>query len=334
VILKGGGPAPPVFAPGAGGDEIAWSFVKNTKDIEQLRQFLRQFPASARRREAEVLIARLTPPETLPSKEILAPNEPLPTEVPVDPNVLRLIETHPFFANAPPVLLASNDITTNSSSTINGARVATTSDNHATVRWLRRGITRDDFTQNMTQTNSGSPRTIIRGTSLGAANGFINLGYNNTGNMTTAAGPMSSRSTSRLLRIENLVGAIFPITVGSRFSYRLVYRTTTVTKGQYPSNNSDEYTLDSYCETSNKYEAKSFHLKLTGSAFLVTCNEQHAYKKNTAANASSQSKTLFFADLGTWIHADPVFPKEALVQTYFGGDAKEINILKSFTLAR
>ena len=47
--------APPVAAPapsGPAGDEIAWGFVKDTKDADQLRRFIEQFPTSARRGQA------------------------------------------------------------------------------------------------------------------------------------------------------------------------------------------------------------------------------------------------------------------------------------------
>src|SRR5262249_41604547 len=43
--------APPT-APAPAGEEIAWGFVKDTKDADQLRRFIEQFPASARRSEA------------------------------------------------------------------------------------------------------------------------------------------------------------------------------------------------------------------------------------------------------------------------------------------
>jgi hypothetical protein len=42
---------PPVNAGAA--DEAAWSFVKDTRDAEQLRRFIAQYPASPRRREVE-----------------------------------------------------------------------------------------------------------------------------------------------------------------------------------------------------------------------------------------------------------------------------------------
>src|SRR5262249_27676230 len=47
---QGGGASPLPAGPSA--DEVAWSFVKDTKDRELLRRFIAQFPASPRRPEA------------------------------------------------------------------------------------------------------------------------------------------------------------------------------------------------------------------------------------------------------------------------------------------
>ena len=38
---------------------------------------------------------------------IEVPNEPLPVDIPIEPTILRLVETHPFFANAPAVRVGS-----------------------------------------------------------------------------------------------------------------------------------------------------------------------------------------------------------------------------------
>jgi formylglycine-generating enzyme required for sulfatase activity len=50
-VAQGGGGLPP--AAGVAADEVAWSFLKDTKDPDQLRSFIAQYPASPRRREAE-----------------------------------------------------------------------------------------------------------------------------------------------------------------------------------------------------------------------------------------------------------------------------------------
>src|SRR5262249_30808076 len=49
-------------------DEVAWSILKDTKDPEQLRRFIAQYPASPQRQEAEQRLAMMLlparPPET------------------------------------------------------------------------------------------------------------------------------------------------------------------------------------------------------------------------------------------------------------------------------
>ncbi len=51
-------------------DEMAWSFIKETSDVRQLRQFIDQFPGSARRVEAEQALAALAEKEPLSPKPL------------------------------------------------------------------------------------------------------------------------------------------------------------------------------------------------------------------------------------------------------------------------
>jgi hypothetical protein len=48
-------------SPGPAADEVAWSFVKDTRDAAQVRYFIERFPASPRRRDAEAMLALLIP---------------------------------------------------------------------------------------------------------------------------------------------------------------------------------------------------------------------------------------------------------------------------------
>jgi uncharacterized caspase-like protein len=73
-VAPGGGGVPPATVPAA--DEIAWSIVKDTRDPDQLRSFIPQYPASPRRREAE---ARL---RTLEQVAVVAP--PVTPALPAD----------------------------------------------------------------------------------------------------------------------------------------------------------------------------------------------------------------------------------------------------------
>jgi len=260
----------------------------------------------------------LPAPITLPSVQRLpelsvapatGPRLPLPAEISVDPAILQLVETHPFFANAARVSASNYNVVSNSRSTVNGFNIITDSNDDTSLRWLRVGIAQFDTTQSMRQKNSGSTSSVIRSTFLGAANGFVSLGYRSTSTMhvTTQRKPLINTSAERLTSLVNLTGRIFPIEVGSRFSYQAVYQTTS------SSMPGDEKTLDESCEVTKRYEAKSFNAQLTGTAYLVTCDQ----------------RIVYFDALGICIRADSVAPTERTVQTYFDGNASEANILKS-----
>lgn len=77
VVLVPGGtaqaaPPPPTVS---SGDEFAWSLLKDSKDANQIRRFIEQFPNSARRSEAaarllsleQAKVAAMPPPQTSPS---------------------------------------------------------------------------------------------------------------------------------------------------------------------------------------------------------------------------------------------------------------------------
>jgi hypothetical protein len=83
----------------------------------------------------------------------------------------------------------------------------------------------------------------------------------------------------------------------------------------------------------------SFNEKLTGAAYLLTCNSETFEKSK--GSSSSQSRDLFFDSLGVWLRVDPVSPRERLVmnnETVVMRDYTSVSngtfTLKSFTLAR
>jgi hypothetical protein len=71
--------APPAPPSGPAADEIAWSFLKDSKDSAQLQRFLDRFPTSARRPEAAARIAALRDEAaraSLPANNAPAPAKP------------------------------------------------------------------------------------------------------------------------------------------------------------------------------------------------------------------------------------------------------------------
>ena len=112
------------------------------------------------------------PSEPAPAK-ISAPNEPLPPDLPVSAEVLRTIETDPFFANAPPVRVGAFTIV--STLTYNTVGVSsTTSDDtdETTTRWLRAGLVRQDMLKTAVMQKT---RVQVSSQHVGAGNGLIVL---------------------------------------------------------------------------------------------------------------------------------------------------------------
>jgi len=269
--------------------------------------------------------------QTVPlAPNIEAPHEPLPAEVPIDPEILRLVETHPFFTNAPSVLVGEYSVENLSNYTFNGVSGTTKLNNKTSVRWLRQGLVEEEtIDQSVTSSAAGNSRMTGRTSSVSVVNGLISLGYNRVGTSRFSGNnPITVMAKEKLLSIYNMHGRIFPVEIGNRFSYDAKYQS--LSSGQP----SDEKSQASSCEISKKYEAKAFHPKLSGAAYLLTCDLRIVYKINKAANINYQWKILFFETLGVWISTDPAFPRERIVQTNFDNNISAISTLKSFALAR
>lgn len=263
---------------------------------------------------------------------IEAPKEAVPADLPVRPDVLRTIETHPFFADAPPVRAAAFNIVSAISSTTHGAGTMTSNYNDATnVRWLRQGLVRLDLQQNYTVNNSGATgKYAVQSSALSAANGSFNISYR----MTAAGGGIRTVTTSQLIRIDNFKGRMFPVSVGNRFSYDSEYQWKSTSGGAGGSAST------STCEVTRKYDATSFHTNLTGAAYLLICDTQSTDRKDNSVT-NSKSREFFFDALGIWLKVDPVLPRERIVsnnETSVNGAYTTVTngtyTLRSFTLAR
>lgn len=77
-------PQPPPQPQSQPGDEIAWEYVKDSRNIDQIRRFISEFPNSAHRREADARIAMLAEPPPQPP--------PAPRPPPAAPST-ALLET-------------------------------------------------------------------------------------------------------------------------------------------------------------------------------------------------------------------------------------------------
>jgi hypothetical protein len=249
-------------------------------------------------------ILPLPPLEPAPAR-ISAPNEALPTDLPVRPEVLRVVDTDPFFANAPPVRVGAHTVISNLSFTTGGAGTSTSSYNDETAtRWLRSGLIRQDLVQSYTVNNSGSTgRYASRSSSLGIANGLLTLSYK----MTTTSGQPRMTTTSQVLRIENTRGRIFPVTLGNTFSYDSVH------EWKSTSGYSGGSTYRNSCTVTKKFDAKTFHASLTGDVYLLVCDTESTDKNGSVTKA--KSRDIFVDMLGVWLRADPTSPKEQVISS-------------------
>jgi tetratricopeptide (TPR) repeat protein len=264
-----------------------------------------------------------------PPQQIAAPNEPLPPEVPIPHDVLRLVETHPFFANAVPVRAGGYSYQGIATAKINGFRGGNSWNSDVSVTWLRRSIIYEQSTQDI-ETNYGIAVTSKYKTdALEAANGLVSLGYrssytNHMANMKSQNGVTSNFLES----LDNLQGSPFPMRVGNHFSYDAVYRVV------IPKMPNDKITQHEVCEIPREYLARSFHPDIGGAAYLVSCQEKTTHSVNRQLDTISESKTVFFDQLGIAIRVDPQLPPQQVIQTYFKNDTKESARLQSFIMAR
>jgi caspase domain-containing protein len=282
-------------------------------------------------------VAALAP---VPSSPLPAPpaDEPLPADVQIDASVLAQIESHAFFANAPPIAVATyaSDSSLLGRGVVNGTMTTSESSTGSVSRRLRSHVFRSDSeTRSATRHTACSPacRSDSVTVSLSAANGLIGLGYKSSSTTTAPRmRPMKFTSLSRLLQVTNFSGHVYPVEVGNQFSWEEISETNAA-------GSKDETITKNSCSITRKFDARSFHSDLTGTAYLSICEVQTLYKKNSAANSRSQSRSMFFEKLGIWASADPIAPKERIMQGDLYGSVKEwtysgSDALKSFSLLR
>lgn len=242
------------------------------------------------------------------SNELAVPNQPLPPETPIPTEILQLVETNPFFANAPPVRIGtySTASTTTSTTSAGGGPVVSSNEDNVFVTWLRVGLVRTDSTTTLSTTSMGHVEPSSAQTEqILAANGFIRLGYRTTGS--TRLG--QSVTIEKTLRIQNLAGHIFPMELDNQFSYERTSEETSTFGGR---RDRYESTWSQSCTVAKKLNANLFHPDLSGFAWVAECTNR---LKNIAATLTTPSREVFFDDLGYWITADPVELRQQLMDT-------------------
>ena len=221
-----------------------------------------------------------TKPPVMPSYK--APTEPVPADIPLSAELLKLTEVHPFFANAPPVRARSYAMSW--SSAYGGA--TTHYGSKSNITWLRRGLIRvDRVTQETTISGGKRHPQQRREAEIVAANGFLLIGHKSV--VSGASG--SGSDAQELTAIENMKGRVFPVGVGNRYSYEAMYHQ----KGY------GKRVAKESCEVIEKMDAKNIEPKLTGFAFIQICDREWYYP-GRSERYKGKLKSVFLEDFGIW----------------------------------
>ena len=229
-------------------------------------------------------------PEIIPPvlPKIAVPQEPLPADIPISEEVLRLVETHPFFSNAPAVLAKYFRVT---AMTRQKDGVVSTEDKTAKVQWLRRGVIKIDRIGKETTTSFGKRYLQTRSSAtLYAANGFLLLGERSS--LTPHWGPATVTDTDKLLHLDNLSGQIYPVRIGNRYSYASTHQQKLYKRNLRTTSRS--------CEVVEKFNAATLYSKLDGLAYVEVC-EGHIKYQGTSIGGHSRSRSYFLEAYGIWV---------------------------------
>jgi hypothetical protein len=286
--------------------ERAWASVQAATDLAILRAFEKQFGdtfygALARSRIAEIektqVVAAL--PSAVPAPSAVGKllgvgdlRSALSGNLQVDPDVLRTVQTHSFFSNAPPVRVAAYRVRVRGKDSENQL--------DWTLRSLNGILQVGEAVSNYSSKwiPSGTYRSLSRGEYFTGA-GIVTFGSAHSSETDVPKKKLQkSSSTSILTKVDQLEGAPFPMAVGKTYRYRTVERSA-------PANSSGDMETLARCEVESKLAAAQFHRDLKGDAFVIGCELQYSWSRSSN-RSTSRSARVFFPELGTFISADAI----------------------------
>ncbi|MGE0213337.1 MAG: caspase domain-containing protein [Parvibaculaceae bacterium] len=237
----------------------------------------------------------------------------LPAEVVLDPEMVKLANTNPFFSGAPPLRLHAYESSHRSAEkntamertvrldTASGALVSMDQAFSYASDWYAGGRY-----ENHTQT-----RSVLAG------NGLFSIGAFSLSTTRIPGSPEERRTNTFVAYRIELSGTVFPLDIGRSFSYRI--------SGRHTPSDFGESVTETTCEVERALDAALFHENLTGKAIVVGCKRAVSWSKPGSKPSETTVKRIFFEALGTWVEADPKAPEKPILGTNF--------VLKSFELA-
>jgi hypothetical protein len=211
-------------------------------------------------------------------------NLPLPNDIPIDPDVLALVQTDRFFLNAPPIRVTSYQLV--STSDTGDFTMTLTS----TLRPIGAGIAQFELSQKFGTID-------YEHVGIEAGNGSFDISQRiedvNSGSI--------NKTTYIQTRFERLKGNLFPVAIGNELSSR------TVASFSPDEGSSGDMIRDSSCNAIEKRSASEFYRGLPGDAYVLQCKETTDFAKNPNPT-SKDSYTIYFSKLGYFLSVDTIDP--------------------------
>jgi hypothetical protein len=279
--------------------EQAWEAIRNTPSAAVLNTFIARYKDTrfadlARKRLEDIKPKQATPVSSLKAS---ATTEDMIAELPIDMDVLRLVETHEFFRTQVPVAVGDYTLTRSRTEMSGGYQIISTTDEAASIRVVRGSIIRVELIQDDT---TAVPKAKVttkykrQGFEIDAANGLVELA-----SKTSGVGKPGSEQVTTLVRIDNIRGKLFALQKGNKFGLDAVYRQVDATAPE-------EFTQKRDCQVVDDQDATQIHPDLTGRAYVMTCEFRVAYKRSKRYTGnlgihSSHYQTIFIPALGIWL---------------------------------
>ena len=278
--------------------ERTWEAIKDTTSVAVLNSFIARYKGT---RFADLARDRL---EKIKVKEVPAPisslnekatAEEMLAELPIDADILQLVEAHPFFSGQAPVAVESYALTRSKTEMHGGYATTMTTDEKAAVRPIRGNIIRLEQIQDNSVTQAKVTTKYKRQSlEIHAASGLLELA-----SKTGGVGRPGSEQVSTLIRLHNIQGRVFPLQKGNRFSFEAIYRQVDATAPE-------QLTQKRSCHVVDDQDAAGIHPKLAGRAYVMTCRFDIAYRRSKRYTGSlgihsSDYTSVFIAQLGIWL---------------------------------
>jgi hypothetical protein len=284
--------------------ERTWEAIKDTTSPAVLNAFIARHKDTRFADLARARLEKIDPKQSPPPASALsvdASAEEMIAELPVDREMLRLLETHKAFRTGVTVVVDSYSRKSSTTEVHGGYRTTMTTDEKTSVRVVRGGLIRLEQLQNdtITQANVTSKytRQILE---IRAANGLLELA-----STTKGVGRPGSDQKSTLIRLQNIEGELFPLQRGSRLSFEAVYRQVDATAPE-------QFTTRRSCEIVDDQDAGRLHPKLSGRAYVMNCRYHLAYRRSKRYTGNlgihtGSFRMIFIAGLGVWLDATGEF---------------------------